>query len=232
MTTRAVPTVLISGANRGLGLEFARQYAAAGWRVYGACRNPDRATALRAIGEQVSVHALEVTEKASLDRLVMELKTVPLDMVISNAGVLGPRGMQPETVDRDSWLETFHVNTIAPIALAGSFKANLEKGRLKKAVAISSQMGSIGANESGGLYVYRSSKAALNAAWRSMAIDWRPLGIVCVALQPGWVRTDMGGPNADISPEQSVTGMRKIIDELTPASSGRFFKWTGEELPW
>ena len=141
-------------------------------------------------------------------------------------------GCNRRRVDRDSWLETLNVNTVAPMALVGALKANLEKGKLKRAVAISSLLGSIGNNTSGGLYVYRASKAALNAVWRSLAIDWKPLGITCVVLHPGWVRTDMGGQGADISVEESVDGMRKVIDGLTQASSGRFFKWTGEEIPW
>jgi NAD(P)-dependent dehydrogenase (short-subunit alcohol dehydrogenase family) len=227
-----MPSVLISGANRGLGLEFAKQYAAAGWRVYATCRDAGRADALKAIPGTVSVHSLDVADKASLSRLALELKAVPLDVVIANAGVSGPRGMQPELVDRDSWLETLQVNTLGPLALAGAFKPNLEKGRLKKVVAITSRLGSIALNDTGGLYVYRSSKAALNAVWRSLAIDWKPLGMICAVLHPGWVRTDMGGPNGDIDATQSVTGMRQVIDGLTPESSGRFFNWSGEDLAW
>jgi NAD(P)-dependent dehydrogenase (short-subunit alcohol dehydrogenase family) len=227
-----MPSLLISGANRGLGLEFTKQYAAAGWRIYAACRDPERATALKGLGPKVSVHRLEVGEKDSLDALALDLQSVPLDLVIANAGVSGPRGMSPEMVDRDSWLETLAINTIAPLALAGSFKRNLEKGQGKKVVAISSRLGSIEANTSGGLYVYRSSKAALNAAWRSLALDWRGAGLICVVLHPGWVATDMGGAGADLQPPESVTGMRQVIDGLTLDSSGRFFDYAGAELPW
>jgi NAD(P)-dependent dehydrogenase (short-subunit alcohol dehydrogenase family) len=227
-----MPSVLISGASRGLGLEFARQYAQAGWQVHAACRDPDHAADLKGLGGAVSIHKLEATEKASLDALALELNAVPLDLVIANAGVSGPRGMTPELVDRDSWMETLAVNTVAPLALAGAFKRNLEKGRQKKVVAISSRLGSIGANENGGLYAYRSSKAALNAAWRSLAIDWRGAGLICVVLHPGWVATDMGGAGADLKPDVSIGGMRRVIDGLTLDRSGRFFDYDGTEIPW
>jgi NAD(P)-dependent dehydrogenase (short-subunit alcohol dehydrogenase family) len=227
-----MPSLLISGANRGLGLEFVRQYAAAGWRVYAACRDPDKAAALKSIGPKVSIHRLEVGDKASLDALALDLQSVPLDLVVANAGVAGPRGMSAEMIDRDSWLETLAINTIAPLALAGAFKRNLEKGQGKKIIAISSRLGSIGANTNGGLYVYRSSKAALNAAWHSLAIDWRGAGLICAVLHPGWVATDMGGAGADLQPPESVTGMRRVIDGLTLESSGGFFDYSGAELPW
>ena len=227
-----MPSVLISGASRGLGLEFVKQYAAEGWQVHAACRDPAHAKGLQSIGGDLSVHKLEATEKASLDALALAVKSVALDLMIANAGVQGPRGMTPELVDRESWLETLAVNTIAPVALAGALRRNLEKGQQKKVVAISSRLGSIASNGTGGLYVYRSAKAALNAAWHSLAIDWRDAGMICVVLHPGWVATDMGGPSADIQPPESVTGMRQVIAGLTPSSSGRFFSYDGAEIPW
>lgn len=227
-----MPNVLISGASRGLGLEFARQYAADGWRVYATCRDPEHAAQLGQIPGEISVEALDVAEKASLDGLARKLKSVPIDVVIANAGVIGPRAMRPEMIDRDSWLETLEVNTIGPLALAGAFKANLERSKLKKAIAITSMLGSISGNESGGFYVYRSSKAALNAVWRSLAVDWRQTGIVCAVLHPGWVRTEMGGANGEITPTQSVDGLRSVIERLTLQESGRFWSWAGQELGW
>jgi NAD(P)-dependent dehydrogenase (short-subunit alcohol dehydrogenase family) len=225
-------TVLISGASRGLGLEFARQYAAEGWQVHAACRHPDSATALAALGPNVTRHALQVDDKASLDRLALDLKGVPIDLLIANAGVSGPRGMEPVAVDRDSWIEVLQINAIAPLAFAGAFRANLDKGRGRKAVAITSRLGSMAENDSGGLYVYRSSKAALNAVWRSLAIDWRPAGITCLLLHPGWVRTDMGGPRGELAPDESVRSMRRVIEAAGPEASGRFFAWNGDEIPW
>lgn len=227
-----MPSVLISGASRGLGLEFARQYAADGWEVHAACRDPANAKALGALSGNVSVHKLEATEKASLDDLALVVKSLALDVLIANAGVQGPRGMTPEMVDRDSWFETLAVNTIAPLALAGVLRRNLEKGKQKKVVAISSRLGSIGSNDSGGLYVYRSAKAALNAAWKSLSIDWRDAGMICAVLHPGWVATDMGGPGADLQPPESVTRLRKVIEALTPAQNGHFISHDGSEIPW
>jgi NAD(P)-dependent dehydrogenase (short-subunit alcohol dehydrogenase family) len=227
-----MPSVLISGASRGLGLEFVRQYAADGWQVHAACREPGTAAALQAVAGDVVLHRLEVVEKASLDALALSVKSLALDLVIANAGVSGPRGMTAELVDRESWLETLAVNTIAPLALAGALRRNLEKGQQKKVVAISSRLGSITCNDNGGLYVYRSAKAALNAAWKSLAIDWQAAGMACVVLHPGWVATDMGGPGADLQPAESVAGMRKVIAGLTPASNGHFYNYDGAELPW
>jgi NAD(P)-dependent dehydrogenase (short-subunit alcohol dehydrogenase family) len=227
-----MPSVLISGASRGLGLEFARQYAAEGWQVHATCRNPASAKALGALSGDVNVHTLEVTEKASLDALALSVKSLALDLLIANAGVSGPRGMTAEMVDRESWMETLAVNTIAPLALAGVLRRNLEKGKQKKVVALSSKLGSIGANDGGGLYIYRSAKAALNAAWKSLAIDWRDAGMICTVLHPGWVATDMGGPGADLQPPESVAGMRQVIAGLTAAQSGHFLNYDGSEIPW
>ncbi len=227
-----MPSILISGANRGLGLEFAKQYAAAGWQVHGTARDPDLATALKAIKGDVRVHALNVADKRSTDQLALALQGVPLDIVIANAGVAGPRGMSIEAVDRDSWLETLAVNTVAPVALASALKRNLDKGKQKKLIAISSGLGSIANNTSGGLYVYRSAKAALNAVWHSLAVDLAGAGYICVVIAPGWVRTDMGGAEAPLDAETSIAGMRRVIDGLTPAQNGSFLNYEGGELPW
>jgi NAD(P)-dependent dehydrogenase (short-subunit alcohol dehydrogenase family) len=227
-----MPSVLISGASRGLGLEFARQYAADGWQVHATCRDPDNAPALRGLAGDVVIHKLEATEKDSLDALAQAVKPLALDVLIANAGVTGPRDMTPELVDRESWIETFAVNTIAPLALAGALRRNLEKGQQKKVLAMSSRLGSMASNESGGLYIYRSSKAALNAAWKSLAIEWRGAGMICVVLHPGWVATDMGGPSADLQPPVSVTGLRGVIAGLAPEDNGKFFSYDGATVPW
>ena len=225
-------SVLITGASRGLGLEFARQYAADGWRVYATCRDVTRPGGLGDLKGDISVLPLEVTEKRSIDALAASFGSAPLDLLIANAGVIGPRGMTADNIDRESWLETFSVNAIAPVALVGALKRNLEKGRQKKLVAISSRMGSVGGNVSGGSYAYRSSKAALNAVWHSLALDLAATGFAMAVLHPGWVRTDMGGKDADIEPPESVAGMRQVIERLTVAETGRFYNYDGAELPW
>ncbi|GGF31414.1 short-chain dehydrogenase [Aliidongia dinghuensis] len=225
-------SVLVTGASRGLGLEFARQYADEGWRVYATCRDVTRPGGLASLKGDIIVLPLEVTEKRSIDALVQSFGSAPLDILIANAGVIGPRGMTADNVDRVSWLETFAVNAVAPIAIVGALKRNTEKGKHKKLVAVSSRMGSIGGNVSGGSYAYRSSKAALNAAWHSLALDLAAQGYAMAVLHPGWVKTDMGGKDADIDPVESVTGMRQVIDRLTVAETGRFYNYDGAELPW
>jgi NAD(P)-dependent dehydrogenase (short-subunit alcohol dehydrogenase family) len=225
-----MPTILLTGASRGLGLEFTRQYAAAGWRVIATCRTPKKAEALRGVAGKVEIHALDATDFAAVGALATKLGDVAIDLLLANAGIIGPRDMAPDAVDATGWAEVFRVNAMAPLALAGAFRAHVERSAERKAVAISSRLGSMGANDDGGLYVYRSSKAALNAVWRSFALD-NP-GLIATVLHPGWVQTDMGGPSAPVTPRDSVTGMRKVIAGLTPAESGAFFAFDGEALPW
>jgi NAD(P)-dependent dehydrogenase (short-subunit alcohol dehydrogenase family) len=225
-----MPTVFISGANRGLGLEFARQYARDGWRVIATSRSVEKAGALRALGSGVSVHALEVTDFAAVAALARRLDGESIDVLIANAGIYGPRDMTPASIDAAGWGETFRVNTMAPLALAGAFHAQVARSAQRKAVAITSRLGSIAANNEGGLYAYRSSKAALNAAWHSFALDHRD--IIATVLHPGWVRTDMGGQSAPLGPEESVAGLRRVIAGLGQADSGGFFGYDGNPIPW
>jgi NAD(P)-dependent dehydrogenase (short-subunit alcohol dehydrogenase family) len=219
-------TALIVGASRGIGQQFVQRYAAAGWTVHATVRGE-----LPAATDQIIYHNLEVTDDASLAALATTLADVALDLLVVNAGVIGNRDMTAEKVDRALWLETLAINTVAPLAIAGAFLPNLKRtdGKL---IAISSRLGSIGFNTIGGQYIYRSSKAGLNAVWRSLAIDTRSEKITCVVLHPGWVRTDMGGQGADITVDESVNGMSALIDRLTFADSGKFFDYRGQELPW
>ena len=225
-----MPVVLVTGANRGIGLEFARQYLVDGWRVIATVRDPKRADALRSLPGKAEIHALDVTDLAATARLGEKLRQDAIDVVIANAGVTGPRDMAVREIDAAAWGEVFRVNTMAPLALAGAFAEALGRGGQKKAVAISSRLGSIGENNDGGMYVYRSSKAALNAVWRSFALD-NP-GLIAAVLHPGWVRTDMGGEAAPIAPPESVAGMRRVIAGLARQDSGRFFSYDGTPLPW
>jgi NAD(P)-dependent dehydrogenase (short-subunit alcohol dehydrogenase family) len=225
-----MPTVLVTGAGRGLGLEFAKQYAADDWRVIATVRDVKKAKDLEALGAKVEIHRLDVTDYKAVAALGRELARDKIDVAIANAGVSLARNMTPGDIDANAWIDTLKVNTFAPLALAGAVLKPVERSEGKKLIAITSRLGSIGANDAGGQYAYRSSKAALNAAWRSLAMDHR--GAIAVVLHPGWVRTDMGGPGAPVSPKESIAGMRRVIAKLTPADSGRFFNYDGTEIPW
>ena len=225
-----MPTVLIAGANRGIGLEFARQYARAGWRVIGTSRSLDRADRLSALGADVHVHPLDVADFAAVTAFGCALAQETIDVLIANAGIAGPSDMTAEAIDGEAWAAAFRVNAMAPLALAGAFHAQVARSEQRKMIAITSRLGSMGANGEGGRYAYRSSKAALNAVWRSYALDHPE--IVAVLLHPGWVRTDMGGSNALLGPEESVTGLRRVIAGLAKADSGRFYNHDGSPIPW
>jgi NAD(P)-dependent dehydrogenase (short-subunit alcohol dehydrogenase family) len=223
-----MPTVLVTGANRGLGLEFARQYAADGWRVIATARDPERADDLRGLSGDIRVEQLEMTEFDRLTTFADRLEGERIDIFIANAGMMGTRASLAE-INGYRWVETLSVNAVAPTLLASALLGRMAEGG--KLIAITSKMGSIADNQSGGSIVYRSSKAALNAAWRSIAIDLQ--GRLTVAmLHPGWVQTDMGGPSALISPEKSISSMRSLIDGLTPDRSGAFLNYDGVEIPW
>jgi NAD(P)-dependent dehydrogenase (short-subunit alcohol dehydrogenase family) len=231
-----VNTVLVTGANRGLGLEFARQYAADGWKVYAACRRPDEASALGQLaagsGGHVEAIALDVTDTASVRAAAAELAGIPIDLLVNNAGVGSPKGQKLGSLDYAAWQRVLDTNTLGPMRVVEAFLGHVEKGGQKKIVTITSGMGSIGDNGSGGSYAYRSSKAAVNMVVKSLSIDLAERGITCIVLNPGWVRTDMGGPGGRLSPEQSIAGMRKVIAGLTPADSGKFFNHDGGQYPW
>lgn len=229
-----MPSVLITGANRGIGLEFARSFAADGWRVHACCRSPDKAADLKALcetaGGAVSVHRVDVTDGLKVASLARELADVPLDILLNNAGVYGPRTGFGET-DYDDWLPVLAVNLLAPMRMAERFVEHVAASERKLIVNISSRMGSI-AECTGGSYVYRSSKAALNMVVKCLSVDLAPRGLRVIAFHPGWVKTDMGGPNAEVAPAQSVAGMRAVIEGLGPDDGGKFFSYDGAILPW
>lgn len=226
-----MPRVLITGANRGLGLEFSRQYAADGWDVIATCRIPPDATELKALGTAVSIFALDVADEESIAQFLHAVSDIPIDVIILNAGISAPPQMAA-AVTRDEWVPAIAVNALAPLRLATGLRANLQKGGQKKAVAVSSLAASLSKYDVPGQYSYRASKAALNSLWRSLAIEWRPLGIACILLRPGKVRTRMTGFTGDLDPEGSVAGMRRVIAGATVADSGRFIGYDGNEVPW
>ncbi len=227
-----MPRVLITGANRGLGLEFARQYAAEDWDVIAACRRPDAADELRSLAGEVSILPFDASDDGSVMQLVAALEDVPLDIVIPNAGIGSGTEKLASQVTREEWMEKIAVNTFVPVRLAIALRPNLERGAHKKLVGISSLAASIARYEISGHYAYRASKAALNSIWRSFSIEWRPLGIICLLLRPGKVRTRMTGFTGDVSAAESVAGMRQRIAESTLAQSGRFLSYDGPEVPW
>ena len=229
-------TVLVTGASRGLGLEFARQYAAEGWKVYAACRAPADAAALQKLeagsGGHVEAITLDVTDGASVRAAAAELAGIPIDLLINNAGIGSPRQQKLGSLDYAAWQRVLDTNTLGPMRVSEAFLANVEKGQQKKIVTITSGMGSIEDNGSGGSYAYRSSKAAVNMVVKSLSIDLAARGITCIVMSPGWVRTDMGGPGGQLSPEQSISAMRKVIAHLKPGDSGKFFNHNGKQYPW
>ena len=228
-----MPTVFITGANRGLGLEMARQYVADGWRVLAGCRQPDKAEALRALGDGgVEIHGLDVSDHGQVDALAGRLSGTAIDLLINNAGVLGGHDHQDfGDIDYDIWEDVLRVNLLAPVKVAEAFADHVAASDRKTMAFLSSQLASI-ANAGGGYFIYGTSKAALNMAVKSMAIALKPRGIAVVATHPGWVQTDMGGAEADITPATSVTGLRRVFDSVGPADSGRFVQYDGVELPW
>jgi NAD(P)-dependent dehydrogenase (short-subunit alcohol dehydrogenase family) len=227
-------TVLVTGANRGIGLEFARQYADDGVKVIACAREPDGADALKRIADETGraeLHALDTSDFEACKALGKDLAGEAIDIVINNAGYYGPKRQSADDMDFDGWAYTFAVNTMGPLAVAQAFQQNLKRGNEKKLVTITSGMASTAETE-GSYLAYRASKAAVNNVMRNVAIGWRGEGIICVVLSPGWVRTDMGGAGAPLSPEQSVSGMRQVIAGLTPSDSGKFLTWQGQERPW
>jgi len=220
-------TVLILGASRGMGLEFVRHYAADGWRVIATVRDPAAGRAPSDAG--AAVHLCDVAAPGAIERLAAGLAGTPIDLVIHNAGVFG-ENQDLGSLTADGFLEVMRVNALAPLFAARAL-APLLSGRKLFAV-LSSKMGSITDNTNGGLYAYRASKAALNMGVKSLACDLAPQGITVVALSPGWVRTDMGGPDAPLGAAEAVAGMRQVLADATPADSGAFLHYDGTRLPW
>ncbi|MGQ0741023.1 MAG: SDR family oxidoreductase [Alphaproteobacteria bacterium] len=226
--------ILITGSNRGIGLEFARQYDAEGARVFATCRHPENAEALNAIAGRprghVSVHRLDVTSDAQTEALADSLHAETIDILINNAG-LGIGRNARGGVDYALWEELFRVNTIGPLRVARAFRDHLLKSPEKKIITITSTLGSIALNHATN-YPYASSKAAVNRVMHSLSAEWRNDGFTVVLLHPGWVKTEIGGPNATLDVANSVAGMRKVIASLSRADNGQFLDYAGRELPW
>ncbi len=229
-------TILITGANRGLGLEFCKQYAAEGANVIACCREPQKATALAQLAKEytnISVFALDLSDLVQIDQFAKQLDGTAIDVLLNNAGVYGDTsGHGFGHLDYCEWQKTMSINVFAPVKMAEAFLPHLQRGTQKKIVAISSLMGSMTDNGSGGSILYRSSKAALNAAMKSVAIDNRAKKIAVLILHPGWVKTDMGGSNAPMESPESVKKMRETIATFALEQSGTFLRFDGKSLPW
>lgn len=232
-----MPTVLITGSNRGLGLEWVRQCAARGWRIRATCRDPDAAADLQALAAQhpaVGIHRLDVTAPTQITALAQALGEDSLDLLVNNAGVYFERwGQDPVgRIDYAAWEATFRVNTLGPMRVTEALLAPLSRSTRPLVLAITSHMGSITDIAAPRDYAYRSSKAALNAAMRGLAHELSPRGIGVLLLHPGWVRTRMGGASAPIAPEESVRGMLSLVERFELNLSGRFLRYDGTALPW
>lgn len=223
-------TVLITGANRGIGLEFTRRYAANGAHVIACCRNPAKAEALGGL-TGVRVLSLDVTDATSVAAMAAAVGGAPVDIVIANAGTYGPERQSAVDCDYDGFLETLKINTLGPLMVGQALRPNLLAGAEKKLAVLTSKMGSI-SDSSGGVLAYRASKAALNMTAHGLAKSWARDGIAVGILHPGWVQTDMGGPNALIDVQTCVSGLMARIAELNLKNSGRFVDYQGLEIGW
>jgi NAD(P)-dependent dehydrogenase (short-subunit alcohol dehydrogenase family) len=226
-------SVLVTGANRGIGLEFVRQYAADGARVFACARDPEAADELKKViaasGGKASLHHLDVTDVAQLAALAHGLRNEVIDILINNAGIDGP--MSHGVIDEEKWLEVFRVNTIAPYRIARALHGHMKKSSSPKIVSISSQLGSI-SQSSGYALDYGASKAALNYVMHALAMQWSKDGFIIVSMSPGWVQTDMGGTGAPLTPDESVGSMRAVIARLTRRDNGHFLGPDGKDIPW
>jgi len=236
-----VNTILITGANRGLGLEFTRQYLTDGWRVMAASRQPgEELERLTVAHEALSLHSLDVSDHRQIEALADELRDQPLDVLLNNAGFFGTVGFADGgfeaqafgNSDFDDWARVYRVNVMGPMKMAEAFVEQVAASTQRKIVTLTSMLGSMGLNDIGGLYAYRSSKAAVNAVMHSMSIDLRKRGILAAAIHPGWARTGMGGPQAELDSETAVRGVRAVIANLNEEDLGRVTAYSGEALPY
>ena len=229
-----MPHALITGANRGIGLEHVRQLLARDWTITAAVRDPGAATELKALDPgdgRLRIEAYDANDLNAAAGLKAKVDG-PVDILFANAGVMGPANQEFGAAAGEGFIDTLRTNTLAPLALAEAFADQVAQSQLKVIALQSSLMGSIADNDSGGRYAYRASKAALNAVGKSLSVDLTDSGVIVLVLHPGWVRTDMGGPNGLLTVSESVEGQLDLIARANPAMSGRFFHVSGEDLAW
>jgi NAD(P)-dependent dehydrogenase (short-subunit alcohol dehydrogenase family) len=235
-------TILITGANRGIGLGFVKEYAKAGWRVLAACRHPKQAEELNVLAtmrpyQTITVFELDIGDEASIKKLAQELAQETIDVLLNNAGVLvgvnnDKFGKQLGRLQQADLIESFKINSIGPLLLTQALVEPLARASNSKVININSGLGSIADNVEGGMYGYRASKSALNAFTKNLALELREKNIIVISLAPGWVKTDMGGQNAELTVEESVSKMQALISELGMVDTGKFFDYTGDEREW
>jgi NAD(P)-dependent dehydrogenase (short-subunit alcohol dehydrogenase family) len=228
--------ILVTGANRGIGLALVETYAARGDHVIATARDPSTVEALAAVVGQypdlVEVHALEVTDPTSIAALAARLDDRALDVLINNAGTIGPTRQSSLDMDWNGWLDAFRVNALAPLAVSQALLPALRRGEQPKIMTVSTAMASMAASRASDRVAYRSSKAALNKAMQCLAIDLRDEGIAVAVCHPGWVKTDMGGTNADITPEMSATGITRLVDQMSIGAPFALNLWDGRTMSW
>lgn len=229
-------TVLITGGSRGIGLELTKQFLDLGYRVISTYRvkPSDKLSELKS-NKNLSLFELEVTDESSIKNLVKSLDEQVIDILINNAGVIGPSSdrqtQDRHNIDVKGWLETFAINSIAPLMISNAVLGNLKKSNKPRILTVSSQMGSLSL-DSTGMYAYRSSKAAVNKVMQVLSVELKSAGVAVCVLHPGWVKTDMGGSSADISVEESASGIVDLAMNLTMKKTGKFFNWNGTEHAW
>jgi len=230
-----MPTILITGCNRGIGLELTKHFSKANYKIHACCRTPETSGELQSLASSnsnITIHKLDVSNHNEIEQLAKTLKGEAIDILLNNAGIYGKTPASFGNIDYKNWEEVFKINTIAPMKMAESFIDNIVASDLKIIANISSKVGSIADNSSGGSYTYRSSKTALNMVTKSLSVDLADKGITAIALHPGWVKTDMGGPNALIDTKKSVSGLAAIILSTDLSKSGKFFNYDGSEISW
>ena len=228
-----MPTVFISGASRGIGFEFARQYSAAGWTVHAGARDPGKADALRSLANTgLSIHKLDVTDHDEIAGVAASLAGTPIDLLINNAGMWIGDDEAFGRFSDEQWMQQFRLHVLATMAMCEAFVDNVALSEKKLIVNISSGNGCFGIDRGAGLFPYDSSKAALNTVTKGLSGELNSRGITVVSITPGFVATDMSGPDADLTPQESISGMREVISGLDLSKTGRFIRYNGVELPW